>query len=313
MATITAQNLVDRAGVLIQDATNVRWPQSELLNWLNDGQREIVLLKPEASVKNVAWALQGDSTKQTLPPDGVMLINVHRNMGSAGQTVGTAIRVVDKEVLDSQSPTWHSDTNSVGYVRHFTFDPRDPKTFYVYPKAPTTGTALASPSYSASSSGQVTITSAAHGLSAGNTVYVASAGTVASGNTLPLGGYVVTSVPNANSFTVAAANVAASTGGTITIAKNHAVELVYSASPTDCTLSSTISVDDIYANALLDYVLYRAYSKDADYAQNAQLAVAHYQAFSASLGAKSQNEVARNVNITNGVWSPNVPTPGRAA
>lgn len=220
MSTITAQSIIDRASTLIQDATNVRWPQEEILKYLNDGQREVVLLKPEASVVNASVALSISSTKQTIPAAGIMLIDITRNMGVAGSTPGDAIRVVSRVVLDSQRPSWHSDA-PIGKIKHFMFDPRDPKTFYVYPQAP---------------------------------------------------------------------------------AGAWYVELVYSSSPTDMASaadgahSGTLSVDDVYSNALLDYVLYRAYSKDAEYAANGQLAVVHYQAFANSLGVKTQNEIARNPN-----------------
>jgi HAMP domain-containing protein len=66
--------------------------------------------------------------------------------------------------------------------------------------------------------------------------------------------------------------------------------LVYSATPADCSLGGVISIDDIYANALVDYMLYRAYSKDSTFAGNAQLAVAHYTAFQTSLAARTANE-----------------------
>ena len=41
----------------------------------------------------------------------------------------------------------------------------------------------------------------------------------------------------------------------------------------------SIGVPDIYTNALQDYILYRAYTKDTEYAGNAARAQAHYQAF----------------------------------
>lgn len=225
MATIQVNAIISRAATLIQDATNVRWPLAELLDWLNDGQREIVLLKPQSSVKNISVQLTANSTKQALPADGIMLIDVLRNMGATGSTPGAAIRVVTREVLDAQIPTWHSDANKTGSIMHFMFDARDPKNYYVYPKAP---------------------------------------------------------------------------------AEAAYVELIYSASPTNCAAGDVIQIDDIYGNALLDYVLYRAYSKDADYAQNANLAVGHYTAFSNSLGVKTQNEVAQNPNTVIGQSSPNV-------
>jgi hypothetical protein len=71
------------------------------------------------------------------------------------------------------------------------------------------------------------------------------------------------------------------------------VELVYSAYPTDITepadgavysaVSGNISLPDIYGNVLADYILYRAYTKDSEYAGNAQRAQAHYAAFQAAL------------------------------
>lgn len=68
-----------------------------------------------------------------------------------------------------------------------------------------------------------------------------------------------------------------------------AVYMIYAAHPagvaepadgtTYTAVSGNINVPDIYANALMDYVLYRAFAKDAEYAGNAARATAHYQAF----------------------------------
>ena len=67
------------------------------------------------------------------------------------------------------------------------------------------------------------------------------------------------------------------------------LEIVFSGAPTDLTAtSSTISVDDIFANAIIDYVLFRCYLKDAEYAGNQQRAGTHFQLFSSSLGAGGQ-------------------------
>lgn len=227
MGTILASAIISKAGILINDTTNVRWTQPEMLGWLNDGQREVVLLKPSASVTNQSIQLTASATKQSIPTGGIMLIDVTRNMGNGGSTPGNAIRIVSREVLDAQVPTWHSDTNTVGMIQHFTFDPRDPKTFYVFPKAPATA---------------------------------------------------------------------------------WWVEVIYSSPPVDCaTVSSTIGIDDIYANALLNYVMYRAFSKNSEYAQNQQLATAAYQAFVQGIGAKVSAEQGNNPNLTATPFNPNVP------
>jgi hypothetical protein len=245
MASVLVDSLITRSSTLIQDATNVRWPTAEILGWLNDGQREVVLLRPQASVTNAAFKLAA-GTKQSLPdgvamngfsnavlPAGIQLIDITRNMGSSGSAAGRAIRASSREVLDAQTPDWHAKTaDATNGVAHFMYDPRDPKTFYVYPQPPQ------SPAWF--------------------------------------------------------------------------VEIAYSSSPTNCTytgpgdVANKIQIDDIYANALLDYVLYRAYSKDAEYAQNAQLAVAHYTAFQNSLGIKSKTELDQNPNLSPGAFNPNV-------
>lgn len=51
-----------------------------------------------------------------------------------------------------------------------------------------------------------------------------------------------------------------------------------------------LSLPDVYANALLDYVLYRAYDKDSTHAANAERSAKHFQAFAASLGIKATQE-----------------------
>lgn len=71
------------------------------------------------------------------------------------------------------------------------------------------------------------------------------------------------------------------------------LEVVYAAVPTGHTLTEAqlgdpattevIRLDDSYANILVDYIVYRAYSKDAEYAANANRAVAHFNAYKEAL------------------------------
>lgn len=57
-----------------------------------------------------------------------------------------------------------------------------------------------------------------------------------------------------------------------------------------------LEVPDTYANAVTDYVLYRAFSKDANFAGNAQRAAAHYQLFSSSIGITVSQDMANSPN-----------------
>ncbi len=51
-------------------------------------------------------------------------------------------------------------------------------------------------------------------------------------------------------------------------------------------LSGNISVADIFANALADYILFRAFSKDAESAANASRAQAHYALYTTALSTE---------------------------
>ena len=43
-------------------------------------------------------------------------------------------------------------------------------------------------------------------------------------------------------------------------------------------------LDDIYINPIIDFMLYRCFSKDAEYAANSNRAAGHYNAFLQQLG-----------------------------
>lgn len=80
------------------------------------------------------------------------------------------------------------------------------------------------------------------------------------------------------------------------------LEVTYSCLPTPHALTAeqlanpatteVIRISDAYVNALLDYLLYRAFTKDAESQIAAQRAVAHYQAMATSLGVKTQSDQA---------------------
>jgi hypothetical protein len=206
--TIAASSIIRRAVETLQDSTSVRWPVAELVRYLNDGQREIVLYRPDAMVTNATITCVA-GTKQSLPALGSKLIEVVRN--AAATSAKKSIRMINREILDAQTPGWHNISGSID-ILHFMYDPRDPRVFYVYPPATTSAQ----------------------------------------------------------------------------------VDIVYSSYPTDITepadgslysaVSGNVSVPDIYGNVLGDYILYRSYTKDSEYAGNAGRAQAHYTAFANALG-----------------------------
>lgn len=204
--------IINRATLILQDDTNVRWTRPELLGWVNDAQREIVVHRPSASSIVTTLPLV-PGTRQELPPVGIQLLDVIRNVN------GRAVRVLKREILDAQQPDWHQHKQAA-VIKHFMFDDRSPLVFYVYPPA----------------------------------------------------------------------------------APAAMLEVSYSVAPVAATAeSSQLSLNDIYANAVLDFVLYRAYLKDADFAGNAARAESHYQKFASAVGIKQQGDA---------VVSPNTSSPG---
>lgn len=213
---IAAREVIKRGVITAQDTTSIRWPVDEWVRYLNDGQREIMIHRPDAFNKSVTISCAAGS-KQEIPADGVKLIDVRRNDSTASKR---AVRMCNREILDAQLPNWHA-MNGVQEIVHFMYDPREPKVFWVYPPA------LAS------------------------------------------------------------------------VAK---LEINYSASPLDIVepaagadytaVAGDIAVDDIYANALLDYMLYRVYLKDAEYAANGARSTAHYAAFANALGIEIKTTLA---------------------
>lgn len=221
MATTTGQDIVDQARILLQDVTvgGIRWTDPEMLIWVNAGQRSIAQYKPDASIKNESVVLV-EGTKQSIPEGGNYLVRITRNMGVDGLVPGSATRVVDMEILDTQNPDWHTDTAS-STVKHYVYDERDPTVFYVTPPQPSSAF-----------------------------------------------GYV---------------------------------EMVYSATPNDLTqLSDTLDVLDIYSNPLVDFVMYRALSKDATYTKKGVDAETYNRAFLSALGVLDLNKSRYDPNRQTG-------------
>lgn len=74
---------------------------------------------------------------------------------------------------------------------------------------------------------------------------------------------------------------------------NGRVELQGVQLPVDATSTGEgIGCRAVFANALADYVLYRAFSKDGDSPEAAQRAAGHYSAFATALGAKAATEAS---------------------
>lgn len=205
MGTITGTAIFDKASAITNDLAHVRWISSEALGWINSGQRQTVLFRPDASTSNAAFTLAA-GTKQSIPAGHLRLIDVPRNGD------GRVVRIIDRGELDRLDPDWH--TADAAPTRHYTYDPRDPKHFYVYPPAVADAT----------------------------------------------------------------------------------VELIGSVAPVDlAALTDPITLDDIYEGPLIDYLLYRLFSKNGKGADPGK-AQAYLNAMATALGAKVQVDAAAAPN-----------------
>ena len=148
MGTILAQTILDSAATLLQDTGYARWLAPEMLGYLNEGQREAVLVKPSAYVV-VGPLVTVAGTKQTLPDDAIALIDVTRNMGTDGATPGRVIRAIGRQLLDNINPAWHTATASAT-TKHFVHNALVPKVWYAYPPQPAAGRGQVEVAYSAS-------------------------------------------------------------------------------------------------------------------------------------------------------------------
>jgi hypothetical protein len=213
MGTILASTIIDKAAIQLLDTGNTRWTRAELLAWLNDGQRQIVLLSPQTN-NTVETVQLVAGTRQEIPASGWKLLDVIRYMGTNGTTPGRAIRVVSQELLDATDPNWHG-ARQADAPKNFVFDLQEQDVFYVYP--PNSGRGYAQINYA--------------------------------------------KVPTALT------------------AENQPIQL-----------------NDIYQTSLLDYILFRANSKDAEYAPGLQLAASYMQMFMSAFPGREKVDTENNPN-----------------
>lgn len=219
MSIIRVIDVVKRVEDITQDS-NIRWPRTELQQWLNDSYLAIIALRPDANnISGVFTCVAGTRQKLiTVFPSGIKVVGVVRNMAAGSNK--NSVRQINREILDDQRPGWHAETGVIN-IQHWMFDPLVPKEFLVYPPALATSQ----------------------------------------------------------------------------------LEILYSDAPVSHALSEVqldpegsqadvIKLDDIYLSSIIDYILYRAYQKDAEYADNQGRSLAAYNAFIAGLTGKTQSDMA---------------------
>ncbi len=134
----TGQDLITEVRRVIHDeSATFRWADAELLDYLNAGQRAIVVLLPEANTVETVIDLGTSRTaRQLIPTGGIKFIKATTNYGQGGSASQGTIRYAEKDVLDTYEPDWEHVSIKVdgqNYFEHFCHDKREPKVYYLYP------------------------------------------------------------------------------------------------------------------------------------------------------------------------------------
>ena len=149
MTTVLVRDVLERASTLLDDIDPqfTRWPERELVTWLNDGARALAKWLPPSVARIDIIRLQPGSRQSIadIPADrikmgdgasprrtqGVQFYEAVRNMGADGLTPGAAVTVAERAALDTTLPNWHALTGTE--VENVVHDPRTPTFFYVCP------------------------------------------------------------------------------------------------------------------------------------------------------------------------------------
>ncbi|WP_052367804.1 phage adaptor protein [Algiphilus aromaticivorans] len=129
---LTVGDVLDRVSKKLLDDGEGRWDHDELRDDLNAGAMAVANHKPDATATSVMHTLDDTTSRQTIPADGIIPLNVVRN-GESGDQTGRAVTLIDAEDLTAMDPAWHVATGDD--VEHWVYDKRDTKAFYVYPRA----------------------------------------------------------------------------------------------------------------------------------------------------------------------------------
>lgn len=162
MGTIYASAIFTEVDGILLDTDKVRWTDAEKLRYLNAGQRQAVILKPDAYTVSTVYKL-GAGTKQSVPdgtsafqtpagstiPECIQFLRLIRNMGTTGLVAGAAITPIGMDFLDAYNPTWHADSASAT-VKNYIYNEEDPDHFYVSPPQPSSSQGYVEAVFSAS-------------------------------------------------------------------------------------------------------------------------------------------------------------------
>lgn len=145
---VSTMGIIDDVAKILNDTEFDYWKVEDHLAALNAGMTALVILKPDATATAKEYQLS-EGSRQSLPdgsalftdaqgatlPKATKLVRVIRNMGTDGLTPGRAVAIIDMDLLNAVRPDWHNSTPNAE-AKHFMYDEKAPKLFWVYPPQP---------------------------------------------------------------------------------------------------------------------------------------------------------------------------------
>lgn len=127
-----AGDILASARVLLTDPDGTRWTDDVLLRWLNAGQRQICVVRPDAKAVRVDLVLQ-EGVEQRILDGGWKLLGIQHNVKADG-TRGRAVTLITRDELDTIDLHWPTVTGREE-TRHYVVDGDDPCAYDVWPPA----------------------------------------------------------------------------------------------------------------------------------------------------------------------------------
>lgn len=128
------RDILSSVTVRYNDTDYVRLSKDQYLKFLDDSISKLILVRPDSHVKTAIHGLS-QGTRQVLPSDGVVLIDIYMNKEDNGDGTwanGAPVLQVERKDLDYFSD-WHNAGSTTSDIDEFAYDARSPKTFWVSP------------------------------------------------------------------------------------------------------------------------------------------------------------------------------------
>lgn len=125
---VTGTQIAAKARIPLNDSTGVRWTDSMILGWINDGRKEMAAIRPQTFglLTDLSHTLVGGARQRLSSTTAYKLASVdsHNNI---------AIHPTERVYLDRFRPGWRGESGA--QIQNAFLDETDPLAFWVYPPA----------------------------------------------------------------------------------------------------------------------------------------------------------------------------------